>query len=429
MVPPTTMRARLSRITPIAWQTAFLFGIDALTNVVDYGFHIYMGRVLSARDFAIVQTINAVLLIALTTCAVLQPVVTKYVAEFRLQEDAATKIRGVFRRYFVQGSQIGLFLMAVVWLNRAPIGAWLNVPADAIVMGAPVLALAVVRPVVFGMLQGQQQFAAFGWTRAAFAFGRLALAFLLVGVFGGGSIGAITAIFLGTALSLGIGLMRLGRGIWQSSYDVPRQVIRDGWRLSLWALLAYAAYMSLLNSDLIWVNRTFAPDLAGSYAAAALFRRIVSLLPGVILVILYPRIVAWVARGRLPDRLLAQAGVVILVPTIALTVLYVCMGTLLVEWVFGTRYPAAAPLLGWMGVAMAGYGLAGIWLNLFLATRPLPFVLLLAAVAGAQSLILASGVSTLLEVTIIFGVGGWVLALGGVLLYGLWLRPRLKRGG
>ncbi len=78
---------------------------------------------------------------------------------------------------------------------------------------------------------------------------------------------------------------------------------------------------------------------------------------------------------------------------------------------------------------MAGYGLAGIWLNLFLATRPLPFVLLLAAVAGAQSLILASGVSTLLEVTIIFGVGGWVLALGGVLLYGLWLRPRLKRGG
>lgn len=424
---PGVVVSAISRISPVAWQTLFLFGIDALTNVVDYGFHIYMGRVLVPGDFAIVQTINATLLIVLTTCAVLQPVVAKYVAEFRSQENGAEKIRAVFQLYFAQGTLIGLFLMGVVWLLQAPIAAALKVPPAAITVSALVVALALVRPVVFGMLQGQQQFVVFGWTRAAFAFGRLALAVLLVGMAGGGSIGGITAIFLGTALSLGIGVLWLGRGLWHRTPPLPRQLIGDGWKLSFWALIAYATYMSLLNSDLIWVNRTFAPDVAGSYAAAALFRRILSVLPGVVLVILYPRIVALVAQGRLPDKLLLQASAVVVAPTVALTLLYFAYSAPLVRLVFGNGYPSAAPLLGWMGVAMVGYGVVGIWLNLFLATRPMPFVVLLAVVAGVQSLLLSQGVPTLFEVTMIFAVGGWVLAVGGFLVYGLWLRPYLTK--
>lgn len=419
----------ISRISPVAWQTLFLFGIDALTNVVDYGFHIYMGRVLLPGDFAIVQTINATLLIVLTTCAVLQPVVAKYVAEFRSQENGAEKGRAVFQSYFAQGTLIGLLLTGVVWLLREPIATALKVPVAAITVSALVVALALVRPVVFGMLQGQQQFVAFGWSRAAFAFGRLAIAFLLVGVAGGGALGGITAIFLGTALSLGVGVLAVGRGLWHRTPTLPRHLIGEGWKLSFWAFIAYATYMSLLNSDLIWVNRTFAPDVAGSYAAATLFRRILSVLPGVVLVILYPRIVALVAQGRLPDKLLMQASGVVITPTLLLTLLYFAYSGSLVTLVLGNGYLAAAPLLGWMGVAMVGYGMVGIWLNLFLATRPFPFVLLLAGVAGVQSLLLARGATTLLEVTIIFGVGGWVLAVGGLLLYWLWLRPRLQIGG
>lgn len=421
--------AKVARITPIAWQTFFLFGIDAFTNGVDYAFHIYMGRVLVPRDFAIVQSVNATLLIVLTTLGVLQPVVAKYGAEFRSQEGGSAKSRALFQRYFAQGIQIGLALMAVVWLWRTPIGVWLNLPASAIVLGALVLSVAVVRPVLFGMLQGQQQFVAFGWSRAAFAVGRLAIALLLVGVAGGGANGGIASIFLGTMVSLGMALLWLGRGIWQRADPLPSDLIWNGWRLSFWALIAYAAYMSLLNSDLIWVNRSFAPDIAGSYAAAALFRRILSLLPGVVLVILYPRIVAIVAQGRLPDRLLVQATVVMTVPTLLLTALYFAFAAPLLALFFGTTYPDAAPLLGWMGVAMVGYGMVGIWLNLFLATRPMPFVLMLAGVAAAQALLFANGVATILNVIFIFGVGGWLLAMGGLLIYWFWLRPSLQHGG
>jgi O-antigen/teichoic acid export membrane protein len=425
-IQPGMRAASLARITPIAWQTLFLFVIDLFTNGVDYGFHIYLGRMLAPSEFAIVQTINAALLIVITACAVLQPVVAKYVAAFRATEEGIEKIRGVFRLYMVQGTVIGIGMTWIVWLLQDPIAVWMNVPIPAIAISAFMLLLALVRPVVFGMLQGQQQFLPFGWTRAAFAIGRLALAVLFVGLWNGGAVGGITAMVLGTVLSLLVGVVWLGKGVWGRTLSLPRHLVWEGWQLSFWALVAYTAYMSLLNSDVIWVNRTFAPDMAGNYAAAVVFRRILAVLPGAILIILYPRLVALISNGELPDRLLGKTMLVIITPTVVLTALYYVYGVPLVELVLGGNYPLATPLLGGMGVAMMGYGVVGIWLNLFLATRPLPFVLLLALVAGIQSLLLAQGIATLNDVVLIFGVGGWVLAWGGLLLYWLWLRPILS---
>lgn len=423
---PGIVATMISRLSPVAWQTLFLFAIDLFTNAVDYGFHIYLGRVLIPGDFAIVQTINAALLIVITTCGVLQPVVAKYVAEVRTTEAGAALARGIFHTYFGQGTVIGLLLTLVVWLLQASIAIWMNVPTPAIAISAFILLLAMVRPVVFGWLQGQQLFIPFGWTRAAFAVGRFALALVLVGILGGGAIGGITAMLLGILISLGFGIAWMGRGLWQRGTRVAPRLLWEGWSLSFWALFAYAAYMSLLNSDVIWVNRTFAADLAGNYAAAVVFRRILAVLPGAVLIILFPRVVELISKGQLPDRLLFRATTVIITPTVALTLLYFAFGPPLVTLVFGTNYPAVAPLLGWMGVAMVGYGIAGIWLNLFLATRPLPFVLLLLMVATFQSMVLAQGITHLNEVVLVFGIAGWILAGGGLLLYLLWLRPRLK---
>jgi hypothetical protein len=79
-----------------------------------------------------------------------------------------------------------------------------------------------------------------------------------------------------------------------------------------------------------------------------------------------------------------------------------------------------------MALAMIGYGIAVVWLNLYLATRPGLFVLLLAGTVILQNLLLATFHQSLQQVTLIFGLSGWILALGGTLLYFAWLRPTLK---
>ena len=84
-------------------------------------------------------------------------------------------------------------------------------------------------------------------------------------------------------------------------------------------------------------------------------------------------------------------------------------------------------LLGLMGVAMLGVGVTVIWLNFYLATRPLPFVMVLVGTTVTELILLQTVSLDLLTVTTIFGLGGWLPAIGGTLLYLFWLRPSLEQ--
>ena len=420
---------RLARtLSPTARQVLFLFGVDSFTNLVDYGFHVFLGRSLLPGDFAIVQTVNAALLIAIAAFGVTQPVVARQAAEGSAKSSISpgAAANTVFQHYFRICALIGIVLVALAWLGRSTIAAWLNVPPPVVALSLSMILLALLRPVVAGMLQGQQKFIPLGLTRSIHAVGRLAIAVLLLSL-GGGVLAAMVTFPAGSILALVSGLAFVGKDAWKQGPALSKDLVRAGLRLSLWAFLAYTAYMSLLNSDLIWVNRVFASDTAGYYATAVLLRRVLALMPGAVIVILYPRIVTTISQQRLPDSLLFKAALVITASTVVLTGLYFAFGPLIVHLAFGSEYMAAAPLLGWMGAAMLGYGLATIWLNFYLATRPLPFVLLLLVLALAQQLLYATFQETLAQIMASFAISGWVLAAGGLVLYLSVARPRFLR--
>lgn len=405
----------------------FLFGVDLVSNVVDYGFHAYLGRALLPGDFAVFQTVNSTLLVAVATLTMLQPVVARYVAEAEARDTARPEQgRGIFRLFFQRSAILGLFLMGAVWLLKNHLARWINVPALAVGLSSVVLLLTLLRSVIGGMLQGQQRFIAFGLTRSAYAIGRFAFGALMIGL-GGGVLGAVAALPMGALLAVLCGLSFLGLIVWRPVDAMDRQLWRKGLRLSAGAFVASAAYMSLLSSDLIWVNRSFEAEVAGSYATLVLLRRVLVLLPGAIVVIMYPRAVGQVTRGGIPDRLLRQTIAVVVASILLPTLVYFALGDTIVEFTFGSGYPEAGPLLGRMGLAMLGFGVASIWYNLYLATRPAPFVLLLVVTAVSQILLLSQFHATLIQVWAVFMLGGWTLALGGYALYRFWLRPQLVK--
>ena len=420
------MNARLTSVrhlltsASLGRQTLLLFLIDSVTNVIDYGFHIVMGRSLSPGDFAILQAINAAMLIVLTVCGVLQPVVARYVVEAR--EDGEK--RGVFQAWFGYSAMLGAALSLLVWLGRSAVAAWWGVPTQVIAPLSVVLLLALLRPVLGGLLQGTERFLAFGMTRALYAISRFAAGVLLVW-FGVGVMGAIGALPVGALVSVLGATALVGGSAWRRAPRPKRSSLVDGLRLSAGAFLAFGAYMLMMNGDMIWANRSFAPDLAGNYATAVLLRRVVSLLPGAAIVVMYPKAVAKVSRGQIPDRLLVETATIVAASGLALSALYFALGPRIVRLAFGSQYGVTGELLGWMGLAMIGYGMASIWMNFFLAIRPGPFVALLALTAGAQSLLLRWFHESPSQVVTVFALTGWALAAGGGLLYALWLRPKL----
>ena len=144
---------------------------------------------------------------------------------------------------------------------------------------------------------------------------------------------------------------------------------------------------------------------------------------------LYPRIAQQVAQGLRPDRSLLKAAVAITASTAGLALTYFVLGERLVGLVFGPGYSAAGRLVGWMALGMIGAGLLAIWLNLFLASRPWPFVAALALIAGLQLALSALWGRTPEAMVAVFGLTAWLGALAGAAIYFLWLRPSLGRPG
>lgn len=418
-------------LTSTAFQTLFLFVVDGLSNVVDYLFHVFIGRALTPGDFAIVQTINAVFLIVGTAFAVFQPVVARYVAEASDQADAAEQQRAVFQLYIIRSSLIGFVLAGSLWLGRDVVASWLKVPVAAVTLAALTVVFLFVRPVVSGMLQGQERFVAFGITRSSYAISRLLFVLVLVGALGGNAVVAVATMPLAGTVALAAGILLLGAGVWKRRSATAAMSAREwlgaGWQLSLAAFLAYVGYMALLNLDVIFANRMFSAAVSGSYASAAVLRRILSLLPGAVLVVLYPRVAAQVARSQLPDRLLAKSLALIVSTTTLLTLVFFLWGDWFVPMIFGAEYGLAGSLLGWMGIGMIGFGITAVWMNLFLATRPWLYSFTLVAIVLLQAIFYSYLGSSPLQMTFIFLSSGWIAALIGGLLYGFWLRPQLQR--
>ena len=401
-----------------------LFLLDGLANGIDFAFHFWMGRALTPPDFAVLQTINSVVLVYVTASSVFQPVVGRFIAEARGSNNESA-ISAIFQTFLRASFWLGLVLMLLVLVFSSVLANWLNLPIWSIQIMAALIFLSTLRPVAAGVLQGTESFIPFGFSRLLTALARLVLAGILV-YYGFNLKGALIAFPFGLFVGVAAAFLFAGKSLWIKNEQSPPGLLRKGLDLSLLALIAYIAFMSLTSLDLIWVNRTLSDDLAGAYASLVLMRRVIALLPGVAVVVMFPRIASTLTQGRLPDRLLLNTGGIIIAASGALTLIYFFFGHQLILNIFGEAYLSASPLLGWMGVAIMGVSLSSIWLNYYLADRPLNYVLLLCTAVAIEWILLTKLSPSLENAMLAFGVTGWFLTISGLVLY-LWkFRPNLQ---
>ena len=415
---------RLSQFQPVFdGQTASLFLLDGLANVIDFAFHFWMGRVLIPSDFAILQTLNSVALVYATASGVFQPVVSRFVAEAR-GKGQNDSVPAIFQAFLRSAFWLGLAFATLVFLLSNFIAQLLNLPNWTIQLSAALIFLSTLRPIAAGVLQGQENFIAFGATRLALSLGRIILVFFLIQT-GLDLSGAVIALPFGWLISILCAFLFLERSLWRKSRaDLQGGFLNEGWKLSVYALLAYVAYMSLTSLDLVWVNQNLNGELAGAYASLVLLRRVVALLPGVAVTVMFPRITRTLAEGRLPDRLLIKTAAIILLASSAMSFLYFIFDDQLISIIFGPGYQAASPLLGWMGIAMIGVSLSSVWLNYYLAEKPRNFVILLGIAVALEWLLLNLFPPSMQSAVLAFGGTGWLLTLGGLSLYTIARLPR-----
>jgi len=396
-------------------ETASLFFLDGLANVIDFAFHFWMGRVLIPADFAVLQTLNSVALVYVTASGVFQPVVGRFVAEAR-GRDEYESIPAIFQSFLRAAFFLGTILSILCFSFASPVAHLLNLPRWTIQLSAALIFFSTLRPIAVGVLLGQERFLAFGFARLALSLGRILFVILLIPT-GIGLTSAVIALPIGWLVSVLCAFLFIGSMLWKKSEQSHQNILNEGWKLSAYALLAYFAYMSLTSLDLVWVNRNLNGESAGAYASLVLMRRIVALLPAVAVTVMFPRIAKILAQGQRPHRLLSQTALIIFAASGALTILYFMFANPLIAIIFKDQYQAAVPLLGWMGIAMIGVSLSSIWLNYYLAERPRNFVILLLIAVALEWTLLNLFSPSLQNAVLAFGLMGWSLSLGGLILY------------
>jgi len=398
-------------------RAAGLAGAMLGNNAIALVTTVVFARLLGASGYGTLGALLAAFVILMVPGSALQATVAREVSH---ELGAGSDVAGAgVHRWMSHLAVAFAGVCGVAVLLREPIAAAVGVPeapwaaAATLPTGWLWLMLSVQR----GALQAVQRYRLVGLTLVGEAALRLVIGIGLV-LLGLG----VTGAFLGTGVALGllvvaytIPLRRLlppPRGH-AARMRVPgmRHLINRA-RIPVVAFVLIAV---LQHVDVIIVKHVAEPDIAGSYAAASVAAKAVIWLAMGLGFYLLPEAVRRTQAGEDARPILVRTLGLLALVAVPLVVFYALLARPLLETVFGPGLTAAAGALGLLTAAMALLAGGYLAVQYLLALGRWTFILILAAAAALELLVVPRVGSELVQVALVL-LGLQIAVAGGLLL-------------
>jgi hypothetical protein len=239
------------------------------------------------------------------------------------------------------------------WQITSPVGLWIT-------MGSVLLSLWM--PILWGVLQGQQNFLSLGWAMMSTAIGRITIAAVAVLALKAGAVGMMTGVFMGLLAAVAISASQTRR-LWLMRPEPLewRRLLAQVFPL----VLAFAGFQAVFTADTLFAKAYF-PALADSYVMAGTLSRALMWLVLPLAAVMFPRIVHSVARSEKTD-LMGQVLLGTAILGICGAVGVSIVGPVVVRCMRPDLVKDASVLLPWYASAMVPLALANVLLNNLLA--------------------------------------------------------------
>ena len=281
----------LKNINFTAKSIGIMFIATSAVNIINFFYHIIMGRLLGPSEYGILTSIISFLFITTAIAGTIQTTSAKYAAVY-LAEGNIGKVRSFFyqitKRLLI--FTVVIFIIIIVFVNK--ITSFLKIDSiyPLIFLGIMIIEGSLIS-IGRGTLQGIKKFRSLGINSVLEVLLKLILGIVLV-YFGFKTDGAIFGFMLATLLSylfifipLRRVLMRKGDNIVDSKIDIKR------FYKSIFFILISTIIFSLLSyTDIILVKHFFSSHDTGFYSAAAQIGRIILFFPGAVGVVIFPRL-------------------------------------------------------------------------------------------------------------------------------------------
>jgi len=374
-------------------RAAGMASAQLAANTIALIFTIVFARLLGRADYGSLAALLAAFLVVSVPGNALQVAAARETALGRLGEGGA--LAATLWRWAQRLAAVVLVATLLALVLRAPIAAIINVDETfAAAAVVPTAFLWLILCVQRGALQGIGAYTGVGASIVSQEGGRLLIGLALATAGLG-----VTGAYLGTPVTFAVVALALAwvirRRLGPPPHEDARESLRDLVRVAWAAALGLTLIAVLQNVDVIIAKHHFDGDDAGAYAAAAVAAKAIVWVAIGVGFYLVPEATRRAAGGLQPRKVLLRSLLVVVGLAVPALAIFAAAPDLLLRVAFGEQYTAAADALVILGLGMALLAVTYLAVQYLLALGHHRFLIVLAAVAIADPLllILSSGTS------------------------------------
>lgn len=363
-----------------------------VVNVINYAYHLIMGRVLGPVNYGVLASIFSILYLISVIPSSASISIVKFISSAKGDGEIYSIYNSLARFVFILAG-----ITSLVFMILSPFFAkFLRIDNYLVVtMVSFVLFFSLITLVNQATSQGLLKFSGLIIPNLASSIIKLGLGILLV-ILGWSVFGAIFAVVVGAIISYLYSRWFI-KNIFTSK-STKYFDLRPFFKYSIPVLVQAFAFTSLFTTDLILVKH-FLPEFdAGIYAALSTLGKIIFFAVAPIVGIMFPIVAGRRSRGESYEKVFWLSFIMTLAISLFVVVFYWLFPNITIGVLYGKEYLSASTELAWMGIFILFYTLSYILVNFSLSLGRIKVVWLPLLAAILQILALWFWHGSLLQV-------------------------------
>ncbi len=353
------------------------------TNVINYLYHLIMGRLLGPASYGELATLISILGLASMIPFSLGLVIVKFVSSAKNEKETSNLIYFLNKKFFLLG--LGMFLL--IFLISFSLSSFLNIknPFLLVMIGGTFICsipALFYRAVLQGLLRfNQLVISTIGENLIKLI---LAIVFVLIGL----SIQGVIIAFIIASLS-GLLISRYFiQNLKSKRTKDPSSRLSPLILYSVPILIQSFAMTSLYSSDLILVKHFFSTHDSGLYAALSNLGKIIFFGSGPIAAVMFPMVAKKQTVGESYRKVFLYSFGLTVIFALFVLLIYWIFPEIAIRALYGSAYLSAASLLFWFGLFMTLFTIASLFLSFQLSLGKTWVVIIPLVAATAQMILI-----------------------------------------
>jgi len=399
-----------------AMNSLILFSGTILGSVLNYFFHLAIGRLVSIEVYGEIESLLSLMTIISVPAMTLLMVTTKYSAQCKADNDTRScKILfwEINKKIIFYGLPLFFLSLALIPFIKDFLKLSDNLPLFFLWI---IMYVSFFTSLNSGILSGWQKF------KDVSALGILGALFkLILGIFlvklGFGLNGAIGSFALATIVAYLASFFTLRFLFLPQKIDhSPQKNIEMFTSLKKYILPAFVGNLAITilgNADMILAKHALDATSAGQYGALTIVSKIIFFATGVIATVLFSMSAENDHKKSNSLKTLFQAISLLLLVSISSTILYFIFPNFILSLLFGNKYTNIASFLGWFAILVTIFSLVNVFFQYLLSIHQTRLVYWLLAISLSMIIFIklfGNTISGILTISIIAQISAVILS-------------------